>query len=232
MSNLNRAWHPADAELRRKAQRQPISLKAHLAGSSGKGLPVRLLDISTSGLLMSCSHQLDLGAELSLDLPETQDRKLVIQWRSGNLHGCQFDTPLPSHLLSSSLLRSEFIDREPRSAEHGRDAATSDHTEAIGFRIARLRKLRNWTQSDLANALGVSKTTICNWETGRTQPRQEAIELLSQTPAVIGENTKPRLSNSYREGRDDLPALLELVKTRISQATGANVEDIVLKIEI
>ncbi len=39
----------------------------------------------------------------------------------------------------------------------------------VGSRIAALRKERNMTQSELADALGVSDKTVSKWETGVSQ---------------------------------------------------------------
>jgi putative transcriptional regulator len=37
-------------------------------------------------------------------------------------------------------------------------------------KLMRLRSLRNMSQADLAEALGVSRTTVMRWETGRAEP--------------------------------------------------------------
>ena len=36
--------------------------------------------------------------------------------------------------------------------------------------LAMLRRLRNITQQELADAVGVSETTVRNWEAGRNEP--------------------------------------------------------------
>lgn len=38
-------------------------------------------------------------------------------------------------------------------------------------KLMRLRTLRRMTQKELANALGVDRVTVTNWETGRSEPR-------------------------------------------------------------
>lgn len=42
----------------------------------------------------------------------------------------------------------------------------------IGTRIARRRQVLGLTQQDLAAKLGVSKSTVANWETGKHFPRR------------------------------------------------------------
>lgn len=37
-------------------------------------------------------------------------------------------------------------------------------------KLMRLRSLRNMSQTDLGKALGVSRTTVMKWETGRAEP--------------------------------------------------------------
>lgn len=49
-------------------------------------------------------------------------------------------------------------------------AATND--------VRDLRVSRGWTQAQLADALGVSVTTISFWETGRSNPSRMAAKLL------------------------------------------------------
>jgi transcriptional regulator with XRE-family HTH domain len=38
----------------------------------------------------------------------------------------------------------------------------------IGRRIGQIRKERGWTQGDLAEAVGVSRSAVAQWETGRS----------------------------------------------------------------
>lgn len=47
-----------------------------------------------------------------------------------------------------------------------RDMATD-----IGTRIKRARERKRWSQQRLADAIGVDRKSIDNWENGRTKPR-------------------------------------------------------------
>ena len=42
-----------------------------------------------------------------------------------------------------------------------------DQLEAIGRRIKEARRGRGWTQGDLARQIGVSRSAVAQWETGR-----------------------------------------------------------------
>lgn len=53
----------------------------------------------------------------------------------------------------------------------------------IGTRIKRAREAMRWTQQQLADAIGVDRKTVDNWENGRTQPRS-SIGALEQALAV------------------------------------------------
>lgn len=69
--------------------------------------------------------------------------------------------------------------------------ATDPH---IGTSIKRARERKRWTQRQLADALGVDRKTIDNWENGRTSPRSSigaleavlGISLAGEPPALAG----------------------------------------------
>ena len=50
--------------------------------------------------------------------------------------------------------------------------------------IRQLREERGWTQLELANRLGVTPSTIYNWERGRFEPRASQLRQLAQAFAV------------------------------------------------
>jgi transcriptional regulator with XRE-family HTH domain len=46
--------------------------------------------------------------------------------------------------------------------------------------VKQIRKLRGWTQGQLASALGVKQATISRWETGLDEPSGPAMVVLKQ----------------------------------------------------
>ncbi len=70
----------------------------------------------------------------------------------------------------------------------------------IGTTIARRRQVLGMTQQQLADALGVSKSTVANWESGKHFPLRK----LGKVEAVLGirldENPQPvAISRELRE---------------------------------
>ena len=51
----------------------------------------------------------------------------------------------------------------------------------IARNIKELRVSREWTQEQLAEKIGVTRSTVTQWETGWSQPRMSAIEKLAAT---------------------------------------------------
>lgn len=75
--------------------------------------------------------------------------------------------------------------------------------EAIQISLAAARVNAGMTQSDVATALGVSKTTIVNWEKGKVVPGIPEINMLSRLYHIPQENiflpcysTKSRLNEA------------------------------------
>ena len=58
-----------------------------------------------------------------------------------------------------------------------------DHPREIGLRIQAARRERGWTQDELAEAVGVSRSAVAQWETGRAG---QLTGNLSRIAAVFG----------------------------------------------
>ncbi len=65
----------------------------------------------------------------------------------------------------------------------------------FGKRLKELRRERGITQKQLAEVLGVSKTTVCQWETMKQEP---SIEMLMTLADYF------HTSVDYLIGRDDI----------------------------
>ena len=85
----------------------------------------------------------------------------------------------------------------------------------IGARIARRRHQLDWTQVELAERLGVSPSTVANWERGAAYPKKKlgkvehvlGIELDDPEPAEPEERPTPaQLADLRANIRENLPA--------------------------
>lgn len=56
--------------------------------------------------------------------------------------------------------------------------------EKIGKRVRELRKEKQWTQTDLANAMGTSKAMIIELEAGKGNPTLERLKNVSKALGV------------------------------------------------
>lgn len=48
------------------------------------------------------------------------------------------------------------------------------------MKIKELRKSKNMTQNELANSIGVERTTVTMWETGNSVPSIDALKKLAE----------------------------------------------------
>lgn len=80
---------------------------------------------------------------------------------------------------------------------------------AISSNIKYFRKQKNWTQEQLAERLGVTRSTVTQWETGWSQPRMGKVEELASAfditvSDLVDENPKPRLSGEKKVQATDV----------------------------
>jgi len=83
----------------------------------------------------------------------------------------------------------------------------------LSDKIVRLRKMRGWSQEDLAEKLNVSRQAISRWEGASAQPDATNILQLSKLFGV----TADYLLNDEYESDDDLPKIREVKKDNLKQ---------------
>ena len=119
--------------------------------------------------------------------------------------------------------------------------------DALGGNIARIRKLRRWTQKDLADKVNVHSSMITRWEKSQIYPKESQVSLLAQALEVSKEElfsaqavppgrSKPSAGVDQELGRlleqvpsldpadrEALKAVIQamLVKSRVRDAVGA-----------
>ncbi len=71
--------------------------------------------------------------------------------------------------------------------------------------IRQLREERGWTQLELANRLGVTPSTIYNWERGRFEPRASQLRQLAQVLGVKMDDIELVVAESGKARRTGRP---------------------------
>jgi transcriptional regulator with XRE-family HTH domain len=67
--------------------------------------------------------------------------------------------------------------------------------------IRELREARGWTQLELATRLGVTPSTVYNWERGRHEPRAGQLREMARLFGVGMDDVAPALPAGRRPGR-------------------------------
>lgn len=101
--------------------------------------------------------------------------------------------------------------------------------EGLGDRLTRLRRSKGFSKTDLAERLGVTVTSICYWEQGRSRPRlarlQDLADLLGTSPAEL-------LSRDSSRTGDHLADLVSRMRAEIAHAAGTTPAKVRIVIEI
>ena len=217
------AAHLADRADRNAAPRdarRKIRLATMSARVTGEDANVVIHNISTSGFLVESDLPIEVGEMFAIDLPDAPDMLASVVWKSEALHGCRFDTPIPSSILRAAQLVGG-VEEMPRPSE-----ADFHEDESFGQRVQRLRTKRGLPLSAVANELGVSKPTVWAWEQDRAKPVASRIDALAE---VLGVTAHELIS-----GHDDsaLSDMLARCRQQIAQAYGVEIRAVKILIEL
>lgn len=101
--------------------------------------------------------------------------------------------------------------------------------EVLGDRLARLRRAKGLSKTDLADRLGVTVTSICYWEQGRSRPR---LARLHELAALLGTSPTELLSRDSAPGSDHLSDLVTRMRAELAHAAGTTPSKIRITIEM
>ena len=106
------------------------------------------------------------------------------------------------------------------------------NSASIGQRIREARAARHWTQDQLADAVGVSRSAVAQWETGRAgqvtgnltriaDSLGVGVEYLmygddKRAPGIVGQGDELALLRRYRECSSEDRQLLLRTATRLA----------------
>lgn len=97
---------------------------------------------------------------------------------------------------------------------------------SLGHRIREARELKHWTQQQLADAVGVSKRTVNNWENDRVSAPRSSIAAIEQVLniAIRGEphdHAPPAVARKRRLSGDEIDVLrAEILRLTQAVVTG------------
>ena len=98
--------------------------------------------------------------------------------------------------------------------------------EDIGRRIAVSRRERGWTQGDLAKQVGVSRSAVAQWETGRAG---QVTANLSRIAAVLDVGVEHLMQGADRRPAVNAINAEETAMLRLFRACGADDRQILLR---
>ena len=221
---------PASAEKRRGSARRKLRLRTRNESATSISSEVIVHDLSATGLLLETAVELAVDERIQVELPEATNTRARVVWRSGNLFGCQFTSPLPRAALSAAqLLSSPDVDIAARPPSNLEGAG------AFGPLIRRWRQQQGLTVAKLAERMGVSRPTIWAWESGKSQPRKRMLSALRREmgAAASSEASASVQPVSPDPGSDDrsLQRAVAETKERIANIAGTMPEKVTVIVE-
>jgi len=229
----------SDTDQRRDTSRNDLRLLAEVALQQGPRGDIRIENISSSGLLLNTPLDLAPGEIITVYLPNMEERIAKVVWSSENFHGCRFADPIDEATLDAIRKRNEAF-RSPLSDTPMTEGGSADAKgESLGDRLTRLRKAVDMKQIQLAEVVGVSKTTVWKWENDVVRPRNSAIRKLASifgtTEMVLlfgSEAQEATAPNSGGVEPGDLQSVIAACKRSIARAAGTSEDRISINIAL
>lgn len=219
---------PAPGEGQRATPRRNLRLEASGVLPGGREANVIVHNISATGLLLETGLDLAAGEQLTLDLPEAGLVDAAVVWRSEQLYGCAFATPLGAGALAAAQLQGlPVAETEPPVAAARAAPSAIGTGEGFGLRLNRMRREAGLTLSDVAIRLGVSKPTVWAWEKGKARPLPERIGAIAEAFGV----PPGELVESFGTSAD-VGMLIDDCRKRIAEACSTTPDAVRIMIEL
>jgi transcriptional regulator with XRE-family HTH domain len=236
------ALKPSGAERRQTADKRHllrltgtlVTLESDSAGISDEAI---IRNISPTGVLLETSQPVAMGQMIHIDLGAAGRQEATVRWVDGKLLGCQFPEPLTKSRISAALLQGDHHEQgRPIIAERASSPLTpGSQRRNFGLAIAWARKTKGVNQAELAQAIGVSTTTICKWEKGHAQPRAAALvrlqTYLQDTEAYAAELSLAQTKAPKSQDKD-IPGLTLGYKASLANLLGLKIEAIEVQVMI
>ena len=87
----------------------------------------------------------------------------------------------------------------------------------LNDKLKQYRKARGWTQDDLAERSGFSRSSIINWESGKRAPRTVDIDKLAM---VLGVSARDLVTDASNTANNEIPQNTWLLPASLRQETG------------
>ena len=100
---------------RRYAPRYALHLPASGA-DAGTSFDACIRTISTTGLSIEASTDLETGGRAEIDLPGNGLTPVTVIWRDGRLSGCIFDAPITKSIVAATRLKGDPVSQVPAAA--------------------------------------------------------------------------------------------------------------------
>lgn len=211
---------------KRRAARRKLQLEVRGAHAADD-VTVRIHNISLTGMLIECDAPLAVADMIDVELPHVGIVTTKLVWTSGQLYGCEFESPISPAALAAAQLRGDAAPVMTGEAELQHEAiATHGAFDRFGANLKRLRIAKGLSQADVAATLDVSAPSVSGWESGRARPKPDRMTALA---ALLDVSVSQLIVDIAAEPYDEL---IREGRERIARATGASPEKIRIYIEV
>lgn len=100
------ATYPGD-DRREARSRLWLNVPSDLAGAEITNVIIH--DLSRGGLLVQVDALLEVGSEITIEMPEAGSVAARVVWSSGSFFGCQFAEPISESVVSAALSESRVV---------------------------------------------------------------------------------------------------------------------------
>ncbi len=100
----------AKLDEQRRADRVSVRLVTHDAVGD---YPLTLINLSTSGMMLSSPRALRVGDTVQVDLPTIGSTSAEVMWHDADEYGCRFFAPIPVSVVDDAARRTRSMQTRP-----------------------------------------------------------------------------------------------------------------------